>query len=250
MGDRRGYGFTTEGTEGTEESETGAVSGLAGRFRSPQVEGSAPIWRDHPAAAPPTRRTDMSIAQQWLRHSLVAVAALALLAGCADDSPVGPAATLATASGSDTNQRAVDLGTCDSLSVPTGSRLAFHAYARGTQVYRWDGTGWILVGPSASLFADADGIGVVGTHYAGPTWQSTSGSTVVGAVSKRCSASPDAIQWLLLRAVSSEGPGVFEGVTHIQRVNTAGGKAPTEAGALGEVRKIAYTAEYFFYRGP
>jgi hypothetical protein len=128
--------------------------------------------------------------------------------------------------------------------------LAFHAYARGTQVYRWDGTGWILVGPSASLFADADGNAAVGTHYAGPTWRSTSGSTVVGAVSKRCTASPDAIPWLLLRAISSEGPGVFNGVTHIQRVNTVGGTAPTEAGSLGEVREIAYTAEYFFYRAP
>jgi hypothetical protein len=192
----------------------------------------------------------MSIAPQWLRHSLVAVAALALLAGCGDDSPAGPVATLATASGSDTNDRTVDLGTCDSLSVPTGSVLAFHAYARGTQVYRWDGTGWILAGPSASLFADADGNAAVGTHYAGPTWRSTSGSTVVGAVSKRCTASPDAIPWLLLRAISSEGPGVFNGVTHIQRVNTVGGTAPTEAGSLGEVREIAYTAEYFFYRAP
>jgi len=192
----------------------------------------------------------MSIAPQWLRHSLVAGAALALLAGCGDDSPAGPVATLATASGSDTNDRTVDLGTCDSLSVPTGSVLAFHAYARGTQVYRWDGTGWILVGPSASLFADADGNGAVGTHYAGPTWRSTSGSTVVGAVSKRCTASPVAIPWLLLRAISSEGPGVFNGVTHIQRVNTVGGTAPTEAGSLGEVREIAYTAEYFFYRAP
>jgi hypothetical protein len=73
---------------------------------------------------------------------------------------------------------------------------------------------------------------------------------VVGAVSKRCTASPDAIPWLLLRAISSEGPGVFNGVTHIQRVNTVGGTAPTEAGSLGEVREIAYTAEYFFYRAP
>jgi len=192
----------------------------------------------------------MSIAPQWLRHSLVAVAALVVLAGCADDSPVGPAATLATASGSGTSQLAADLGTCDSLSVPAGSRLALHAYARGTQIYRWDGTGWILVGPSASLFADADGNGAVGTHYAGPTWRSTSGSTVVGAVSKRCTANPDAIQWLLLRAVSSEGPGIFQSVAHIQRVNTVGGKAPAEAGSLGEVREIAYTAEYFFYRAP
>jgi hypothetical protein len=51
--------------------------------------------------------------------------------------------------------------------------------------------------------------------------------------------------------VSSEGPGVFQGVTHIQRVSTVGGKAPTEAGSFtGQLRDIPYTAEYFFYRAP
>ncbi len=174
----------------------------------------------------------MNITLHWLRHSLVAVAGMALLAGCADDSPVDPVATLATAAGSGTDHPAADLGTCDSLSVPAGSQLAFRAYAQGVQVYRWDGTNWSLVGPSATLFADAEGNGAVGTHCTGPTWESTSGSTLVGAISKRCTPNPDAIPWLLLRAVSSEGPGVFQGVTHIQRVNTVAGKAPTEAGTF------------------
>jgi Protein of unknown function (DUF3455) len=187
----------------------------------------------------------------WLGHSLVAVAAMALLAGCAEDSAAGPVATLATATGTDTDNLAVDLGSCDSLRVPAGSELAFHAYAQGVQVYRWDGTSWSLVAPSAKLFADPQGKGAVGTHYAGPTWESASGGTVVGAVLKRCIPNPDAIPWLLLGAVSSEGPGVFQGVTHIQRVNTVGGKAPTEAGSFtDQVRGVQYTAEYFFYRTP
>jgi hypothetical protein len=184
----------------------------------------------------------MRIAPHWLRHSLVVVAAVALVAACNDDSPAGPTAALATAP--------VDLGTCDSLRVPVGSQLAFHAYAEGVQIYHWDGTSWILDGPSATLFADADGNGPVGTHFAGPTWKSSSGSTVIGAVSKRCIPNADAIPWLLLNAVSSEGPGVFQGVTHIQRVSTTGGKAPAEAGSLNQVRAIPYTAEYFFYRAP
>jgi hypothetical protein len=188
----------------------------------------------------------------WLKPSLVAIMAMALFAACNDESPAGPAATLATAQGSGTDQGVapVDLGTCDSLRVPAGSELGFHTYARGVQIYHWDGAGWILDGPSATLFADADGKAAVGTHYAGPTWKSTSGSTVVGAVSKRCPADPNAIPWLLLRGVSSEGPGVFKGVTHIQRVSTVGGKAPAEAGSPNQVRAIPYTAEYFFYRAP
>jgi hypothetical protein len=192
-----------------------------------------------------------STALHWLRRSLGVVAAMALLAGCGEDSPVGPAAALAPAALSDTDNLVVDLGTCDNLRAPAGSVLAFHASAQGLQVYRWDGRNWNLDGPSATLFADAEGNGAVGSHYYGPTWKSTSGSTVVGAVSDRCTPNLDAIPWLLLGAVSSKGPGVFQGVTHIQRVNTVGGKAPTEPGSLtDEVRGIPYTAEYFFYRTP
>ena len=190
-----------------------------------------------------------SIAPHWLRDSLLAVAATALLAGCAEDSPTGPVAELATA-GTSTDQPAVDLGECDRLRPPAGSTLVFHVYARGVQIYRWDGASWTPVGPSAQLFADANSKSLVGTHYTGPTWKSTSGSTVVGAVIDRCTPNPDAIQWLLLGATRNEGPGVFQGVTHIQRVNTVAGKAPAEAGTVGQVREMPYTADYFFYEAP
>lgn len=54
---------------------------------------------------------------------------------------------------------------------------------------------------------------------------------------------------LLLRAVSTEGPGILEQTTYIQRVNTVGGKSPTTAGTTaGQVARVPYTAEYFFYR--
>ena len=190
-----------------------------------------------------------SIASDWLRHSLLAVAATVMLAGCAEDSPTGPVAELATA-GTSTDQPAVDLGECDKLRPPAGSSLVFHAYARGVQVYRWDGASWSLLGPSAQLFADAKSKALVGTHYTGPTWKSTTGSTVVGEVIDRCTPDADAIQWLLLRGTRSAGPGVFKGVTHIQRVNTVGGKAPADAGTVGQVREMPYTADYFFYRAP
>jgi hypothetical protein len=190
-----------------------------------------------------------SIAQHWLRHSLLAVAATALLAGCAEDAPTGPVAERSTV-GASTDQVAVDLGDCDELRPPAGSSLAIHVYARGVQIYRWDGASWAPVGPSAQLFADAKSKALLGTHYAGPTWKSTTGSNVVGEVIDRCTPDADAIQWLLLRAVRSEGPGVFLGVTHIQRVNTVGGKAPAEPGTVGQVREMPYTADYFFYRAP
>lgn len=145
--------------------------------------------------------------------------------------------------------RAPDLGNCQHLQVEAGNKVAFHVYAEGVQIYRWNGTSWDFVAPEATLFANAGGNGEVGIHYAGPTWESVSGSKVVGMVSQRCTVDTDAIQWLLLRAVSSDGPGIFHRVTFIQRVNTVGGVAPTDPGQVpGDVQEVPYTAEYFFYR--
>jgi hypothetical protein len=48
---------------------------------------------------------------------------------------------------------------------------------------------------------------------------------------------------------STEGPGIFANTTYIQRVNTSGGKAPSEAGVfVGQVARVPYTADYYFYR--
>ncbi len=142
-----------------------------------------------------------------------------------------------------------NLGTCQDLAAPAGNKVAFHVYAEGVQIYRWSSTGWSFVGPDAVLYANAGSDGVVGSHYAGPTWESVSGSKVGARVVRSCTADPDAIPWLLLQAVSSSGPGVFDGVTFIQRVNTTGGKAPSSAGNFpNQEARVPYTAEYFFYR--
>src|SRR6266498_3957734 len=124
------------------------------------------------------------------------------------------------------DNRAPDLGDFQNLQVPAGNKVAFHAYAEGVQIYRWNGTSWTFVAPEAVLFAHAGGGGVVGTHYAGPTWESASGSKVVGTVLERATPDPNAIDWLLLKAKANEGSGIFAHVTFIQRVNTVGGKAP------------------------
>jgi len=147
------------------------------------------------------------------------------------------------------DQRAPDLGDCEDLEVPAGHKVAYRTYAAGVQIYRWNGTSWDFVRPEALLFADADGNGVVGTHYAGPRWEGNDGSIVHAAVLERCTPDPDAIQWLLLKAVSSTGPGIFHRITYIHRVNTVGGLAPEDPGDfVGEEVGVPYTAEYFFYR--
>jgi hypothetical protein len=146
--------------------------------------------------------------------------------------------------------RAPDLpAACASIEVPDGNKVCFHAYAVGVQIYRWNGTAWVFVAPAAVLYANADHDGEVGTHYAGPTWESNSGSKVVGQRIAGCTPDATAIPWLLLQAVTAEGAGIFHRVTYIQRVNTVGGVAPAAPGAFaGEEKQVPYTAEYVFYR--
>ena len=137
---------------------------------------------------------------------------------------------------------------CDSVQVPDGNALTFHGYAIGVQIYRWNGTNWVFVAPSATLYADPGYHGQVAVHYAGPTWQSTSGSKVVGMRLAGCTPDASAIPWLRLGAISSQGPGVFDGVTFIQRVNTIGGNPPMAPGTtIGQISKVPYSAEYYFY---
>jgi len=136
------------------------------------------------------------------------------------------------------------------LLVPAGNRVDSWAYAEGVQIYRWNGATWAFVAPEAVLYSgdDEDDV-VVGIHYVGPTWESTSGSKVVGAVVDRWTPDPDAIPWLLLKATSSEGPGVFHQVTYIQRLFTVGGLAPADPGDfVGEEVRVPYSAWYVFYK--
>jgi hypothetical protein len=101
---------------------------------------------------------------------------------------------------------------------------------------------------ASKLGAENGYFGKVGKHYAGPTWESNSGSKVIGRKTKDCMPDPTAIPWLLLEAVSNDGPGIFGNIAYIKRVNTAGGLKPSSPGAgIGEVRRVPYTAEYYFY---
>ena len=186
-----------------------------------------------------------STTSRALRRSLQALAAATLFAACADGAPVAP-----DPSGLAAHSRLPELGSCQNLQVPAGSKLSFHAYAVGVQIYTWTGTAWRFDGPSADLYAHAGSNGLIGTHFAGPTWHTVSGSRVVGTVSARCTASPDAIDWLRLDAVA-DGQGVFEHTSFILRLNTVGGKAPTAPGSfVGEEVRVPYTADYYFYRAP
>ena len=142
------------------------------------------------------------------------------------------------------------------LEVPEGHVVSFHTYAQGTQIYESMETApgvynWVFIAPAATLYANPDFSGNVGTHYGGPTWESTSGSWVKAAKLQGVTVDATAVPWLLLATTSSDGPGILYQTTHIQRVNTTGGLAPVEpanAGNVGLRIGVPYTAEYYFYR--
>jgi hypothetical protein len=155
--------------------------------------------------------------------------------------------TLSAATASATDNRAPELPDED-LAVPAGNKVLFHGFARGVQIYTWDGSSWGTAVPEATLFDEEGNIVVI--HFAGPTWESESGSSVVGTLHvPGVTVDPDSIPWLLLRAVATEGPGFLARTTFIHRVNTRGGLAPSVAGTvIGQVARVPYTADYFFYR--
>ena len=192
---------------------------------------------------------------RWFGRSSVVVTA-ALASACAVDASVAPGGATTSArrvaAVADVSQgnRLPDLTGCEELAAPVGSTLVLRAYGVGVQIYRWNGTSWGFVAPSATLFADRGGHGKVADHFGGPTWQSNSGGTVVGTVAKVCTPDAASIPWLSLTAVP-DGPGIFQKVAFIQRLNTVGGKAPSTPGSVvGEEAQVPYTSDYLFYKAP
>ncbi|MET0593955.1 MAG: DUF3455 domain-containing protein [Polyangiaceae bacterium] len=138
------------------------------------------------------------------------------------------------------------------LAGPAGNKLAFAYDAIGVQIYGCDanatGYGWVLRGPEATLYGKRGK--PAGIHYAGPTWESNDGSTVVASKLAEYAADPTSIPWLLLGATAHTGKGRMSDVSYIHRLDTAGGKAPAtgcDAGHTGETTRVDYTATYYFY---
>lgn len=142
------------------------------------------------------------------------------------------------------------------LRPPSDQVLVLEALATGVQIYeclasqdqpaRFE---WVFKAPEAELL-DRTG-GKVGKHYAGPTWESTDGSAVVGEVKARdAGPDPSAIPWLLLSAKSNSGEGILSQIKSIQRLKTVGGKAPTSPCSQDNAQQVArvpYKAAYYFY---
>src|SRR5882672_5877990 len=153
-------------------------------------------------------------------------------------------------SGSLVSARAAETPLPDAIAAP-GEAIVLMLHAEGAQVYECrsgsDGkTNWGFREPIATLLADGK---TVGRHYAGPNWEHSDGSAVVGkAAGNAPGATPNDIPWLKLSVVSSRGSGLLTGVTTVQRINTQGGKLDGACDKAGSFRSAPYSAEYLFLR--
>src|SRR5260221_1354760 len=147
----------------------------------------------------------------------------------------------------------------DGMRPPAGQVLALATRATGVQIYECKAAkdnpaqfSWTLKAPEAEL-KDLSGK-PVGKHYAGPTWEASDGSKVMGeVVAKRDAPDATSIPWLLLRAKSTSGSGIFSAIASVQRLQTSGGSPPAsgcDSSQSGRESRVPYSAVYRFYKAP
>jgi hypothetical protein len=142
------------------------------------------------------------------------------------------------------------------ITPPAGNSAFLVGHAIGVQIYVCKAKAddpsefeWSFKAPEADLTNEQGE--KIAKHYAGPTWEASDGSKVIGEVQQKTDApKPGAVPWLLLKAKSNEGAGTFGKVTYIQRVDTEGGVA-TAAGCdqahTNTEARVDYKANYYFY---
>jgi hypothetical protein len=132
-----------------------------------------------------------------------------------------------------------------------GETIVLSVHAEGAQVYECkagaDGkSAWAFREPVATLVVDGK---TIGRHYAGPNWEHSDGSAVVGkAAGNAPGATASDIPWLKLQVTASRGSGVLTGVTTVQRINTQGGKLEGACDKVGSFKSAPYSADYVFLR--
>jgi hypothetical protein len=161
----------------------------------------------------------------------------------------------------------------DNIKVTGPDRVFEATHSTGTQNYvclpSGAGFAWTLFTPQATLFRDNDR--QVITHFFSPNpeesrtiraaWQDSNDSSTVWAKLHDLSTdsrfvAAGAIPWLLLdEAGVQEGPTgghALTETTFIQRINTAGGVAPSTgcsaAADVGKTAFVPYSADYIFFK--
>ncbi len=133
-----------------------------------------------------------------------------------------------------------------SLQPPAGlTILGQFVVGNGTQTYTC--SGGRFTGPSVPEAGLFDGANRRIHHFGGPSWQSESDGSLITAAPVANSPVPGAIPELLLEVKTRTGQGFLSTVTHIQRMNTFGGVAPSTACTDGQKTSVPYNANYIFW---
>jgi hypothetical protein len=195
----------------------------------------------------PTWNQKMTIALKPLCGRLGGAVGALLLSACAT---VGPTSTPAVKGGAVT---APSLGLFSRIRVPSDREPVLQLSAQGVQIFRCEkregGFVWVFRQPDAQLFDNSGK--VVGRHGASFSFEHNDGSRLTATIAAYDDATKSTdLRWLLL-TTRSFGKGAFEGVTHVQRVNTKGGIPPDrcDASQLNSLLRVDFTADFVYY-GP
>jgi hypothetical protein len=174
--------------------------------------------------------------------------AATLATGCAS----APTASSPPSAGTTAAVAAPSLGLFSSIKAPSDREPVLRLSAQGVQIFRCESREgaqvWGFRQPDAQLF-DAAGK-PAGRHGANFSFEHADGSRLVATVAAYDEAPNSAdLRWLLL-TTRSYGQGAFEGVTHVQRVNTRGGMPPArcDKNQANQLLRVDFSAEFVFYR--
>ena len=142
------------------------------------------------------------------------------------------------------------------LQVAADEEASFVLSGNGVHVYQCrqsladpNAFTWSFVAPDATLYDGSRSAATLTT----PNLVESLGdrTSVSGFVRGIQPAGPANLPWALMQARPVGDSGLFAGVTSIQRVNTRGGAAPAggcTVDNVGEEARVAYSADYYFYR--
>jgi hypothetical protein len=188
-----------------------------------------------------------------LLRLVIGSTSLALLAACATPRSSAPpaAGSTATAPGA-TPVTTPSLGFFSKIKAPSTVEPTLQLTSRGVQIFRCEkreqGLVWVFRQPQAELL-DSSGK-TVGQHGANFSFEHDDGSRLVSTIAAYDEASkPTDLRWLLL-TTRSFGKGALENVSHVQRVNTAGGMPPArcQSSQLNQLLRVDFTSDFVFYR--
>jgi Protein of unknown function (DUF3455) len=136
------------------------------------------------------------------------------------------------------------------IAMPDDKPL-FTIAAYGVQIYECKAaasgtTEWTFKEPRADLLING---AAAGKHGAGPFWQHSDGSRVVGKVTARADAPAGGnIPYLRLDLAGHTGTGLLSEAKAILRVNTRGGTLSGPCTTAGQLHEVPYTADYIVIR--